>query len=133
MLNLEIITPERIMVQEEVDLVEGKGALGEFGILPGHIQFLTILDIGEVRYSKNGKTTSLATSGGFGEVVDDRVTFLLDTGEFAVEIDPERAQAAVEAAQESLKEFPVDSVEYKKAEQAYLRATTRLQVASKKQ
>ncbi|WP_038002354.1 F0F1 ATP synthase subunit epsilon [Syntrophorhabdus aromaticivorans] len=132
MLNLEIITPEKVLVSEEVDMVEAKGSLGEFGVLPGHIQFLTVLEIGEVRYTKDGKTSYLATSGGFGEVADDKVTFLLDTAEFADDIDLERAKIAMEEAQERLKELEMDTAEYRMYELALLRALARLQVASKK-
>ena len=57
MLSFEIITPEKTLVKEEVEMVEAKGAIGEFGILPGHTQFLTTLQIGEIRYMKEGKTT----------------------------------------------------------------------------
>ena len=81
MLNLEIITPEQTVVKEEVDMVEAKGANGEFGILPGHTQFLTTLDIGEIRYMKDGVTTYLSASNGFAEVVEDKVVMLLDTAE----------------------------------------------------
>jgi F-type H+-transporting ATPase subunit epsilon len=130
MLSLEIITPEKVLVKEEVDMVEGSGALGEFGILPGHTQFLTILEIGEVRYTKGGITTSLATSGGFGEVDNDRVTFLLDAGELAEDIDLARAQVAMEEAQERLKELTMDNAEYRRHELALLRAIARIKVAS---
>jgi F-type H+-transporting ATPase subunit epsilon len=130
MLSLEIITPEKVLVKEEVDMVEGSGALGEFGILPGHTQFLTILEVGEVRYTKGGTTTFLATSGGFGEVVDDKVTFLLDTGEFAEDIDVTRAQLAMEETQERLKELSMDTDEYRRQELALLRAIARIKVAS---
>jgi F-type H+-transporting ATPase subunit epsilon len=132
MLSLEIITPEKVVVKDEVDMVEANGALGEFGILPGHTQFLTILEVGEVRITKGGKTTSLATSGGFGEVVDDKVTFLLDSGELAEEIDLARAQIAMEEAMERLKELTMDNAEYRRQELALLRAIARIKVASAK-
>ena len=130
MLSLEIITPEKVLVKEQVDMVEGSGALGEFGILPGHTQFLTILEIGEVRYTKGGTTTSLSTSGGFGEVDNDKVTFLLDAGELAEDIDLARAQVAMEEAQERLKELTMDNAEYRRHELALLRAIARIKVAS---
>lgn len=129
-LSLEIITPEKVLVNEDVDMVEASGALGEFGILPGHRQFLTILEVGEVRYTKGATTTSLATSGGVGEVVDDKVTFLLDTGEFAEDIDLARAQLALEEAQEKLKDLSIETAEYRKQELALLRALARIKVAS---
>ncbi|MCX8022879.1 MAG: F0F1 ATP synthase subunit epsilon [Syntrophorhabdaceae bacterium] len=130
-LSLEIITPERVMVKEEVDMVEAKGELGEFGILPGHIKFLTTLDIGEVRYIKGDKIRRIATSGGIGEVVDDRVIFLLETAEFSEEIDIERAKRAKERAESALKEIPMDTEEYRIYELALLRAISRISVASK--
>lgn len=130
-LNFEIITPESVLVREEVDMVEAKGVFGEFGILPGHAKFLTILEIGEVRYMKGGKTTHLATSGGFAEVLDDTVMFLLDTAELAEEIDIERAKRAEQRVEAALKEIPTDSSEYKKYELALLRAIARISVASK--
>jgi len=131
MLNLEIITPERVLVHEEVDMVEANGALGEFGILPGHIQFLTMLEIGEVRYMKGGKTIYIAASGGFAEVIEDKVTFLVETAEFAGEVDVERAKKALERAESTLKGLPFDHSEYKIYEMALLRAIARISVASK--
>jgi F-type H+-transporting ATPase subunit epsilon len=131
MLNLEIITPERVLVHEEVDMVEANGSLGEFGILPGHIQFLTMLEIGEVRYMKGGKATYIATSGGFAEVIDDKVTFLVETAEFAGEVDVERAKKAMERAESTLKSLSFDHSEYKIHEMALFRAIARISVASK--
>jgi F-type H+-transporting ATPase subunit epsilon len=123
MLNLEIITPEQTVVKEEVDMVEAKGAYGEFGILPGHTQFLTTLEIGEIRYIKDGATTFLSASGGFAEVVEDKVVMLLDTAELAEDIDVERAKRAMERA---------ESAQYLMYEMALFRAIARISVASKK-
>lgn len=131
MLNFEIITPERLLVREEVDMVETKGELGEFGILPGHIKFLTTIDIGEIRYMKDGKTRHIATSGGFGEVIDDKVIFLVETAEIAEEIDIERAKRAREKAESVLKDIPIETMEYRMHELALMRAISRISVASK--
>jgi F-type H+-transporting ATPase subunit epsilon len=128
MLNLEIITPEQTVVKETVDMVEAKGANGEFGILPGHTQFLTTLEIGEIRYMKDGATTYLSASGGFSEVVEDKVVMLLDTAEFAGDIDIERARKALERAEAS----SFDHTEYLIYEMALHRAIARISVASKK-
>jgi F-type H+-transporting ATPase subunit epsilon len=130
MLSLEIITPDRVLVKDEVDMVEANGVVGEFGVLPGHTEYLTILEIGEVRYMKDGKTTSLATGSGFGEIVGDKVTFLVDSGEMAEDIDLARAQVAFEEAQETLKTLTIDTAEYRRQELALLRAIARLKVAS---
>ena len=132
MLNLEIITPRRLLVNEEVEMVEARGELGEFGILPGHIKFLTTIEIGEIRYVKDGKTRHIFTGGGFGEVVDDKVTLLLDTAEFAEEIDVERAKETAKWAESSLKEISFDSAEYLMLQLALYRAIMRISVASKK-
>jgi F-type H+-transporting ATPase subunit epsilon len=132
MLNLEIITPEQTVVKEEVDMVEAKGANGEFGILPGHTQFLTTLEIGEIRYMKNGVTTYLSASNGFAEVVEDKVVMLLDTAEPAEEIDIERAKRAMERAESALKTASSDHAEYLLYEMALYRAIARISVASKK-
>jgi F-type H+-transporting ATPase subunit epsilon len=132
MLNLEIITPEQTVVKEEVDMVEAKGANGEFGILPGHTQFLTTLEIGEIRYMKEGVTTHLSASNGFAEVVEDKVVMLLDTAEPAEEIDLERAKRALERAEAALKTVSFDHAEYLMYEMALYRAIARISVASKK-
>jgi F-type H+-transporting ATPase subunit epsilon len=130
---LEVITPERVMVREDVDMVEAKGALGEFGILPGHINFLTSIVPGEVRYMIDSKTRSLATSGGFAEVVSDKVTFLLETAEFAEEIDVRRAERAKERAESALgeKDLASDDKDYRVLELALQRAIARISTASK--
>ena len=132
MLNLEIITPEQTVIKEEVDMVEAKGANGEFGILPGHTQFLTTLEIGEIRYMKDGVTTYLSASNGFAEVVEDKVVMLLDTAEPAEEIDIERARRALERAETALKAVSFDHAEYLMYEMALYRAIARISVASKK-
>ncbi len=132
MLSLEIITPEKTVVKDEVDVVEATGAEGEFGIMPGHTQFLTVLKVGEIRYRKGNETVYLASSGGFAEVVEDKVTLLLDTAERAQDIDVARAKKAMERAEELLKSLTYDQAEYKLMEMALLRAIARIGVAGKK-
>jgi len=132
MLSLEIITPEKTVVKDEVDVVEATGAEGEFGIMPGHTQFLTTLKIGEIRYRKGNETVYLSSSGGFAEVVDDKVTLLVDTAERSQEIDVDRAKRAMEKAEAELKSLSYDQNEYRMMEMALLRAVARIGVASKK-
>lgn len=132
MLNLEIITPEKTVVKDEVDVVEATGAEGEFGIMPGHTQFLTVLKIGEIRYKKGNETVHLASSGGFAEVVEDKVTLLVDTAERSHDIDVERAKKAAERAEALLKTMTYDQAEYRLMEMALLRAIARIGVAGKK-
>jgi F-type H+-transporting ATPase subunit epsilon len=132
MLSFEVITPEKLLVHEEVDMVEATGELGEFGVLPGHVKFLTKIGIGEMRYLKDGKTKYIATSGGFGEVVEDKVTFLVETAEFAEEIDLERAKQAKERAESTLKDISEDTTEdIRIYELALERAVSRISAASK--
>jgi len=132
MLDLEIITPEKVLVKEQVDMVEARGAYGEFGILPGHTQFLTTIEIGEVRYMKGATTNYLATSGGYAEVMDDRVTILLDDAELAEEIDVEKAKREMEEAEKALKILAFDEIEYKLMEMALYKAVMKIEVASKR-
>ncbi len=80
-LYVEIITPERILFQDEIDMIEARGTLGEFGVLPGHIQFLTTLEEGEIRCVKDGKKISISAGKGFAEVLNDKVLLLLEKGE----------------------------------------------------
>jgi F-type H+-transporting ATPase subunit epsilon len=130
-LYLEIVTPQRQMVGQDVDMVEAPGTAGEFGILPGHVPFLTTLEHGEVRFISEGRTRFLATSGGFTEVVDNKVTMLLDTAEFADEIDLERARRAQERAEAAIKSLSFDEGEYQKLHAALMRAITRISTASR--
>src|SRR5271157_4050339 len=92
---LEIVTPERKVVSETVDVVVAPGELGEFGVLPGHIPFLCKLKIGELRY-RIGATTArhIAIMGGYAEVLNNQVTILATAAEAATEIDVMRAKAA---------------------------------------
>ena len=131
LLHLEVITPERVMVSEDVDMVEAPGSMGEFGVLPGHITFLTTIVPGEVRYMTGNETRYLATSGGFAEVVSDKVTFLLQTAEFAHEIDVERAKRARERAESALKDLSSDDKDYRILELALLRAVARISTAAR--
>jgi F-type H+-transporting ATPase subunit epsilon len=130
-LYLEIVTPQRLLVGREVDIVEAPGTAGEFGILPGHVPFLTTLEHGEVRFTIEGKSRFLATSGGFAEVVDNKVTMLLDTAEFEEEIDVERAQRARERAEAALRNLSFEESEYQKLHTALMRAITRISTASR--
>jgi F-type H+-transporting ATPase subunit epsilon len=130
-LYLEIITPERLMVGQEVDMVEAPGAAGEFGVLPGHVAFLTTLDHGEIRFMAEGTTRFVATSGGFAEVLDNKVTMLVDTAEFEEEIDVERARRARERAEAALKALSFEAAEYHGLHAALIRAITRISTGSR--
>jgi F-type H+-transporting ATPase subunit epsilon len=130
-LRLEIVTPLRLLVGEEVDIVEAPGTAGEFGILPGHVPFLTTLEHGEIHYVVDGKDRFLATSGGFAEVVDNNVTMLLNTAEFGEDIDIERARRAKERAELALKGLTIEEAEYHILQTALIRAIMRISAASR--
>ncbi len=132
-LHLEIITPEKLLVREDADIVEAPGAAGEFGVLPGHVPFLSTLDHGEVRFSIGGRTRFIATSGGFAEIRDDKVLLLLDTAEFGEEIDLARAHRARERAETALRGLTFEQEEYEILQKDLRRALARITTASKTQ
>jgi F-type H+-transporting ATPase subunit epsilon len=130
-LKLELVTPQRKVVSEAVDEITATGAQGEFGVLPGHTPFLTTMKIGELSFKQGGATKFLAVSNGYFEVVNDLVTVLVDSAEYAEEIDLERAKKAMAKSEEKLKVLPPDDTDYKAMEAALQRAMIRMQVAAK--
>ncbi|MCF8061382.1 MAG: F0F1 ATP synthase subunit epsilon [Deltaproteobacteria bacterium] len=131
-LHLEVVTPEKVLVSREVDTVVAPGTEGEFGILPGHIPFLSGIQPGELRYEAEGKKEFLAVTEGFSEVSEDRVSVLVDAAERATDIDLERAQSALERARERLaRERGAEDVDFVRAETALRRALVRIKVAEK--
>jgi len=131
LLKLEIVTPQKKVVSEEVDEITATGTIGEFGVLPGHTPFLTSLKIGELSYKKGNELHNLAVNAGYFEVVNDVVTVLVETSEYAGEIDVERAKRAQARAEEAMKKLPQEDKEYKEMEAALQRALIRMQVAAK--
>ena len=101
-LRLEILTPERAVYDDEVDMVIAPGSEGYLGILPHHAPLLTALGRGEFRVKKGGVEEVLAVFGGFMDVRGDRVTVLTEAADQADEIDEAKEQAAREAAQQQL-------------------------------
>jgi F-type H+-transporting ATPase subunit epsilon len=127
---LEVVTPDKVMVSEEVDSVVAPGSEGEFGVLPGHIHFLSGIIPGELRYKSGSKTESIAVMSGFAEVSDDKVSILVDAAERADDIDLERARQAMERARERMaKEREAEDIDFLRAESALKRAIARLKVA----
>ena len=127
-LTLEVVTPEGLLLREEVDDVVAPGELGYFGVLPGHTPFLTTLGAGEITYKVGGSRQRLTCFWGFCEVLPDRVSILAEVGERAEQIDLARAEAARDRAAAQLKSIK-DEAGYDEAHQAYIRAVTRLSVA----
>ena len=131
-LYLEIVTPENILVSQEVDTVVAPGSEGEFGVLPGHIHFLSGIVPGELRYDSGTTKESMAITDGFAEVSNDRVSILVDAAEKARDIDVERAQHAMERAEERLaKDRGTEDIDFSRAETALKRAVMRIKVYGK--
>jgi len=130
---LEVVTPEKRLMREEVSEVYAPGAEGEFGVLPGHTSLLSFLRPGEIRYVKGSKTSSLAVSGGISEVLDNKVSLVVDAAELPEDIDVERSQKAKERAEERLSKHGEDEeIDFHRAELALQRALIRMQVSGKK-
>jgi F-type H+-transporting ATPase subunit epsilon len=129
--QLEIVTPERLLVSDVAEEMQIPGKSGYLGILPQHAPLITELGVGEISYRKGSETRHLAVAWGFAEVLPDKVTILAETAEKAEEIDVERARRAKQQAEAALKKGPQDT-EYLQAEVALERAITRLKVAEKK-
>jgi F-type H+-transporting ATPase subunit epsilon len=127
-LTLEVVTPEGLLLREEVDDVVAPGELGYFGVLPGHTPFLTTLGAGEITYRVGQTRERLTCFWGFCEVLPDRVSILAEVGERAEQIDLARAEAARDRAAALLKSIRAEAG-YAEAHQAYIRAVTRLSVA----
>jgi F-type H+-transporting ATPase subunit epsilon len=129
-LTVDILTPSRLLVHEQVDELNVPGEDGYLGILPGHTALLTNLGHGELMYRQGDRRYYLAVFGGYMEVRDDHVTVLADIAEHASEIDLPRAEAARERAEERLRHPQLD-MDFERARVALLRALVRLQVASR--
>jgi F-type H+-transporting ATPase subunit epsilon len=130
-LKLELVTPYKKVLSEEVDEITASGSLGEFGVLPGHAPFLTSLKIGEFSYKSENTVFHLAVNWGYFEVENDTVTVLVETAERSDEIDLERAKAALGRAEEKLTKLTSEDHEYRIYEAALDRALIRVQVAGK--
>ena len=130
-IQLEIVTAERQVYSEDVDIVIAPGIDGELGILPRHAPLLTVLKPGEIRVRKDGEESSIAVSGGFLDVLGNKVTILADTAEHAEEIDIERAEEALKRAQERIAASPAD-MDLERALASVRMSQARLKVARRR-
>jgi len=133
-INLELVTPEKRMVSAEVAELVARGAEGQFGILPGHANYITMLQPGELSCTVDGERKLFSVAGGFAEVtLDSGIRIMADAAEFAEEIDVERAKAARERAERRLRDYEAEKQELDvaRAEAALLRAIARISVAEK--
>jgi len=129
-LQLQIVSADRLLVNEQVDEVEIPGTEGYFGVLPGHTPLLSTLQVGELWYRQGSEKHYLSIAFGFVEVQPDRVTILAQTAEAAAEIDLARAEAAKKRAEERLSRPTID-MDFERARIAMLKALVRLQVESR--
>lgn len=132
-IRLEIVTPEKSVVSEEVQIVMAPGTLGEFGVLIGHTPFLSTLKTGAVRYTDaDGKEKAVFVSSGFAEALPDRVTVLAESAERRRDIDLERAKSALERAQQRMAIEKKEAIDFIRAKAALERAMHRLRLAETK-
>lgn len=128
-IDLQIVTPERMLVHESVDEVQVPGTDGFFGVLPGHTPLLAALSVGELWYRKGQDRTYVSIAYGFAEVLPNRVTILAQLAERAEDIDSERAETARKRALERLERK--SDVDYERARIALAKSLTRLQVSAR--
>jgi F-type H+-transporting ATPase subunit epsilon len=124
-IKLEIVTPDRLVLSEDVEYIGAPGVQGEFGVLPNHIPFLSALGTGSLYYKQDGKRFYVFVAGGFAEVSPNKVTILAEISERAEEIDIERAKRARERAEERLRQAQ-DRFEHARAMAELNRALSRM-------
>ena len=132
-LQLQIVSADRLLVNEQVDEVQIPGSQGYLGVLPGHTPLLATLQVGELWYRQGpgeGAKHYLSIAFGFVEIQPDRVTILAQIAEPAAQIDAARAEAARQRAEERLSK-PTSDVDFERARIALVKALVRLQVASR--
>lgn len=130
-LTFEIVTAEKMVYSDQVDIVVAPGVMGEMALLPSHAPIMTMLQPGEIMVRKDGEEQSLFIGGGFLELMNDKVTVLADAAERAEEIDVARAEAAMKRAEER-KAAHAAEFDAARAEAALRRSLIRIRVAAKK-
>jgi len=134
-IKLEVVTPKGSIVSDDVDIVTAPGYAGEFGVLANHAPFLSTIKVGTLRYKKDGNELELMISGGFCEVSNNKITFLVESAERGQEIDVERALRAKERAEKRLLQAKEqqEKIDRTRAEAALQRALARLRIAERQQ
>jgi F-type H+-transporting ATPase subunit epsilon len=129
-IRLEVVTPEKYVVDEEVQIAVAPGSLGEFGVLIGHTPFLTTLKTGVMHYTDaSGAQRYVFVSGGFAEALPDKLTVLAESAERQKDIDVDRAKAAMERAQERLaQQGKAEDIDFSRAKAALERALHRIRL-----
>jgi F-type H+-transporting ATPase subunit epsilon len=131
LIHLEVVTPTGPVISEEVDIVTAPGVGGEFGVLANHAPFLTTIKTGTLSFKKDRQTRYLMVSGGFSEVSNNKITFLVESAEFGNAIDVDRALRAKERAEKRLLQAQqaTETISRVRAEAALQRALARLKTA----
>ncbi|GAB6059617.1 F0F1 ATP synthase subunit epsilon [Desulfonatronum parangueonense] len=128
-IHLEIVTPDRKLLSEDVEFVGAPGYNGEFGVLPDHAPFLSALGVGSLHYNKDGRTYWIFLSGGFAEVSGNKMSVLAEVAERAEEIDAERARKAKERAEKRMIEQKAQ-IDFARTQAALQRALARMKTRS---
>ena len=129
-ISLRVVTPVRLVLDQQVDELTAPGPLGQLGILPDHAALMTTLDIGQVSYKQSGATSVITLTGGYAEVLDNVVTVLANAAEFPHEIDAARAENARARAERIIEDRDnADDEALVAAEAALKRALLRLETA----
>ena len=132
-ISLKVVTPVRLVLEEQVDELTAPGPLGQLGILPDHAALMTTLEIGQLSYRKSGATAVVTVTGGYAEVLDNVVTVLANAAEFPHEIDTARAEEARARAERILDAGDgVDEDGLAAARSALQRAVVRLETSGRR-
>ncbi len=129
-IRLEVVTPEKQVVNEMAQIVMAPGSMGEFGVLSGHTPFMTSLNTGAVHYrDESGKDQYVFVSGGFAEALPDKVTVLAESAEITEDIDVARAKAARDRAEKRLEDRSKEDIDFVRAKLALERSLVRIKLA----
>jgi F-type H+-transporting ATPase subunit epsilon len=130
-IHLEVVTPSGPVVSDDVDIVTAPGYGGEFGVLANHAMFLSTIKTGTLTFKKDKQTKYLMVSGGFSEVSNNKITFLVESAEYGQDIDVDRAMRAKERAEKRLAQAlqKTEQINRTRAEAALQRALARLKTA----
>jgi F-type H+-transporting ATPase subunit epsilon len=130
-LRLQVVSVDRMLVDQMVDEIEIPGSEGYFGVLPGHAPLLALIGVGELWYRVGQGTIRMLVANGFAEVLPDRVTVLTQIAERPEEIDVARAEAAKRRAEERMYSTPMVEIDYERARIALMKSLMRLQIAAR--
>jgi len=130
-IHLEVVTPSGAVVSEQVDIVTAPGVSGEFGVLANHAPFLSTIKTGTLSYKKDRISQYLMVTGGFAEVSNNKITFLVESAEFGRDIDVDRAIRAKERAEKRLAQAQqaTEKINRVRAEAALQRSLARMRAA----